>query len=229
MFDISDQLLSPESLNVAMAQIIHIVSSFSTVIGALYMAMSLMSGFLKFVASEGDPRDMIKGLVSSFFIGSAMIGLPMLVDGFTQEPGDNPTSPSPFDSLPLKSIGIGLGITIIIIAACLVAWHFSKSWRDKRANEIGHKKVMREIWHLRSRIANGAFEEQGLDILGALAYVEDSLITFKVYKAEATQLEQMSLLKEVKPKLADTIYRFGNAWKDTAIENALMNLHITSK
>lgn len=224
----SDQL-SAESLNMAMAQMIHLVSNFSTIIGALFMGTSLISSFSKFITSDGDPSEMIRGLVSSFFIGSVVIGLPMLLDGSTQKPGDNLTSSSPFDSLPLKSIGIGLGITIIIIAACLVAWHFSKPWRDKRAIEMGHKKVMREIWRLRSRIANGAFEEQGLDTLNALAYVEDSLITFKVYKAEATLLEQMSLLKEVKPKLANTISCFGNAWKDTAIENALMNLHITSK
>jgi NAD/NADP transhydrogenase alpha subunit len=113
--------------------------------------------------------------------------------------------------------------------ASLVAWRFSKPWRDKRATEKGHQKVMREIWCLRSRIADGAFDEQGLDILNALAYVEDSLITFKVYKAEATQAEQINLLKEVKPKLNEIITRFGNAWKDTAIDNALKNISMFNK
>jgi len=225
---ITDQL-STESLNMVIAQMIQMFSSLFSTIGALFMAISLISSFAKFITSDGDPREMTNGLGRSLFIGSVTIGLPSLIDCLTQEPGDNSTSSAHFDSLPLKSIGIGIGITIIIIAASLVAWYFSKPWRDKRAIEMGHKKVMREIWRLRSRIANGAFDEQGLDILNALAYVEDSLITFKVYKAEATQLEQLSLLKEINPKLADIISRFGDTWKDTAIENALMNIHITSK
>jgi DNA replication protein DnaC len=129
----------------------------------------------------------------------------------------------------IDSIGIGLGISIIIIMASLVAWRFSRPWRDKRATEKGHQKVMREIWRLRSHIADGAFDEQGLDILNALAYVEDSLITFKVYKTEATQAEQINLLKEVKPKLNEIITRFGNAWKDTTIDNALKNISMFSK
>ena len=172
---------------------------------------------------------MISGLLSSFFIGSVTIGLPMLVDGFTKGAGDNPTSSSPFDSLPLKAIGIGLGITIIIITTSFIAWHFSKPWRDRRTTDKGHQRVMREIWRLRSRIADGEFDEQGLDILNALAYVEDLLITFKVYKAEATQPEQSSLFSEIKPKIDDIISRFGNAWKDTDIENALKNICATPR
>lgn len=193
------------------------------------MITTLLSSFAKFFRNDGDPGEIIPGLLGSLMIGALSFGLPSLFEGLMIGPKDNSIASSPFDSLPLKTIGIGLGITIIIITASLVAWHVSKSLRDKRATEKGHQKVMHEIRRLRSRIADGAFDEQGLDILNALAYVEDSLITFKVYKAEATQVEQLSLLKEVKPKLNEIITRFGNAWKDTAIESALKNISILSK
>lgn len=205
---------------------------FSTLIssaGAILMITTLFSSFVKFLNGDGNPREIFRGLISSLMIGALSFGLPSLFEGFTKGTGDNSTPSSPFDSFPWKSIGIGLAITFIIITASLIAWHFSESWREKRATQKAHQKAMREIWRLRSRIADGAFDEQGLDILNALAYIEDQLITFKIYRAEATQAEQLSFLKDVKPKLKDIISRFGNAWKDTDIENALNNIQFNSK
>lgn len=204
-------------------------STLFSVAGTILVISILLSSFLKVLNGDGDPREMVNGLIGSLVIGVLTFGLPSLFEGSIKGTEGNTTSSSPFNSLPLKAIGIGLSVTIVAITASFIAWHFSKSWRDKRSSEKGHQKVMREIWHLRSRIAEGAFDEQGLDILNALAYVEDSLITFKIYRAEATQVEQLSLLKEIKPKLNDIITRFGSSWKGTVIENALKNISILSK
>jgi hypothetical protein len=197
--------------------------------GTLFVIMFLLRSMIKVLDGSGEPSEIIGSLVTGLIvIGISFAAQSVLesIMGISEPPA---SSHSPLDSLNLKAIVIGLGITIIMIAAGFTIWHFSRPWRDKRASENVYKKGIREIWRLRSRIAEGAFDEQGLDMLTALAFVEDSLITFKVYKAEATLKEQLDLLKRIKPKLNDIGKRYGNAWKNTVIENALDSITITGK
>lgn len=235
MFTISSQLsdqLSGQMFNSIMQPMIHLLSTGIIIIGIGLFVLSMIKGLSSVLSGEGSPAEIFVNMIPPLFLVPISLALLSFFGnsfGVADKQLLSPTHPSnPPVYFPWRALGITFGITIIIFLACLIGWHFSKNWRNKRALEKRHQKVMKEIWNLRSRIASGEFDKQGLDILNSLTVIEDSIITFKVYKAEATRKEQIEFIKDIKPMINDIALKFGNVWKDTAIENALKNITISS-